>query len=157
MPVISLWETTSSNVTGLYFSTLCVCLLAIILNAREISCTKGECHPFPVRGPRVHPERQPCLSLWQPTRRREILSQLVASLHHCPWWKRKTRPPAPSRRVSIVMTRRASLGIIRANLILIPRTDHQQKFKSRSNICTHSSFNDRFASSKTPPISSLDR
>jgi len=83
--MISLWETTSSNVTGLYFSTLCVCsLLVVILNAREISCTKGVCRLFPLRGPQVHRQGQPCLSLWQLTVRKEVPNQFVAFLHHCP-------------------------------------------------------------------------
>lgn len=102
----------------IFLHPVCVCLLAIILDAREISCTKGECRPFPLRGPRVHSERQPCLSLWQLTKRTEDPTQFVASLRHCPWWNRmyvewKTRLLGSTRLNCHVMTRRASLGVMR--------------------------------------------
>lgn len=120
----------------IFLHPVCMCLLAIILNAREISCTKGECRPFPLRGPQVHPERQPCLSLWQQTRRMEVQSQFVASLRHCPWWKSGKRVrQAQTRRVSLIMTRRDAprFGIIRGkpyfNPTHRPSTETQKLIK----------------------------
>ena len=63
----------------------CVSLLAIILNAREISCTKEECCPLPLQGPRAHRVRQLFLSLWPLMEKREVLCQFVAFLRHCPY------------------------------------------------------------------------
>lgn len=60
-------------------------LLVVILNAREISCTKGVCRLVPLRGLQVHRQGQPCLSLWQLTVRKDVPSQSAAFLHHCPY------------------------------------------------------------------------
>ena len=118
----------------------CVCsLLVVILNAREISCTKGVCRLFPLDGPRVHRQGQPCLSLWQLTVRKEVPNQSVAFLHHCPCLICKCvgRRVLRTRRVWLNGTRRAPS---RQNAVKTLFLSHAQtidkKCLSLSVLCT---------------------
>jgi hypothetical protein len=130
----------------------CVCsLLVVILNKREISCTKGECRLFRPQGSPARPEGQPCLSLWTLREMKEVLSPFAVFLRHCPCC------PVISRRVKHSTRRDAvSFGEMRGK----PYFDLTHRPSTQILIAVvASSFlsKDRLASSKTPPLSSLDR
>src|SRR6266404_4751863 len=57
---MSLWETTSSSVTGLYFSTLYVLSVGRDFHYRTNLYTKEVCHPV-LSCPHIHHEGPPCL------------------------------------------------------------------------------------------------
>lgn len=142
----------------------CVSLLAIILNTREISCTKGVCRPFP-QGPRR--ESQPCLSLWPLMETREVQSRFVASLRHCPYLSECLRSGSLKATRRVRRTRRVSdrrgasmLGAMRNKPYFDPThrpsTITQPIGRSRGLALTLHP-NTGLPRSKTPTINSLDR